>query len=248
MRVSNNLKNVASVQTVCCLDKRNRATFKLLDTNGNVCAYVKRTQTNERERLETFINIVTGDLVCPGGLGKKYNIEIEYPHIINFDFDSLPEHVKKYIENEILHYLATNTLRKSKERLQEYVFLSSVDVSGMTLSELQARLDFKLFDSELSDTGTLKQKLSETMMNYLNGVKMSLDEWYAVKGFVTTLYGVGFEHGDLYHNMFIKRNPDTQKIKLTFLDFEFENESGSDKYVLDLWEEALYTYDILNTK
>jgi len=126
--------------------------------------------------------------------------------------------------------------------------LSPVDVSGMCLSELQARLDFNVFDEQFDGSLTQKQKLRETMLNHLNRVKMRVDEWYAIKGFITTLCSVGFEHGDLYHNLFIKRNTDTQKIKLTFLDFEFEKESGSDKYVLDIWEDELYNLDILISK
>ena len=129
-------------------------------------------------------------------------------------------------------------------------FISSpVDASGMTLADLKyKKIEFETLSKSKASNGlTVKQQMEREIMRQLDGKPLSRKEWEQITDFVQELNKSGFEHGDMQHNLFIKRNPSTGKIKLTLLDFEDPTEGLlSDAEALSWWQARLEFYGALH--
>lgn len=232
-------KNVTSAKRVSGADDRARAVWSLSDDSGNVVGYYKIGTKNEVDRAEIVRGIMDGK---QGLRAKHTGIEVEYPRVLTNDTELVPTAVYDKITKDArgLEY----QVRSAGQRMQTGFISSPVDASGMTLADLKyKKIEFEAI-SRFSKNGlTVEEQVTQEMLRQLGGKPLSYKEWEQVTDFVTDLNEAGFEHGDMLHNLFIKRNPSTGKIKLTLLDFE-EGPAGllSDQQVLDKWKERLEFY------
>ena len=109
--------------------------------------------------------------------------------------------------------------REFSTRVQTPFTLSKVDPSGMVFFEM-------LYPSRAEISAWLKEK------------PMTRAEWGQIKDFFAAMNEVGFHHGDLYHNLFIKRGEDG-RLKVTVMDFELSGNGSRDLPLLGKWEEFL---------
>ena len=242
-----NQNDIVQVEYIENIDYRYRPVFKLKNSKNNIICYIKLTNKNELYRTRLFCNIINSKNL----LSKYKDIEIEFSKVLDLDFYKLPLYIQEYITNIINKIFNINGFRKSKDFLQEFLFITAVDTSGINLENLQIKLDkesYKIFNQSYNENDyqfKLKEKFSKIILNYLDNKCISTDEWICVKAFINDLHKYGFQHSDLYHNMFIKRSEKTNKLKITLIDFDLETDAGSDDFVIEIWQTALKKYGIL---
>lgn len=150
---------------------------------------------------------------------KLSEIELQYPRVMAEGFGPLPE----FVRNQVLAELEENAfvIREFVARVQEPFVLSPVDASGF--------------------------RLADTMHSFRSpGISIKQAEWDEIKSVVEALNKEGFNHGDLYHNLFIKRLPNG-KLRVTLLDFESSGSAAAaDHLILYEWETLLHIWGALN--
>lgn len=196
--------NATSVHHVQSYGNFQRAVWKIRNSEGEVTHYIKYGRKTEIDRTRQLDNIITKN-----NFAEKYPlIEIEYPRIIKEDLKSMPEHLRKKVEEEFnsIH----DNVRNANHRAQQPFITNKVDVSGFTVYDLSTKyLPVKMISKKS-----------------LNDVPITAEEWSQIVRFYSELNAKGFEHTDVANNLHIRRL-ENGKLKLTLLDFELEGFSDA---------------------
>ena len=222
-------KHISTAQVVSPNESYEHAVFSLTDKDAVIQAYLKKGTHAEIDRMKTFAALVDGDKAIAGGLRAQFSeIEIEYPTLLEGTFTDLPLSVQAQVNNQLL---TLRNIRSPQQRLQTFFFMSVVDASGMSWLDMRM-LDMKWYVHRMG--------LEENLLGMLHGnlaqQPVTSKEWAEVKKLIEQLNKAGFSHGDLGNNLFIKRNPTTKKLHLTFIDFETEPSTYTDTQIIQNWE------------
>ena len=215
-------------------------------------AYAKVSNAEEIERTNRAYQLIYTDLVYPGGLRQKYpDIEIECPLILAENTSILPETVRLELDAKVTQFRqhTNNSHANLLNQPEGRVFvMSAVDTGGMSRGSLfLLEMNIKDFDRKGIDPEDFFQaQMHNKILEYLDGQPMTWREWHQVRGFISDMGQAGLPHGDLMFNLFLKRNPETHKLKVTLIDFEeFGQDRRMDEKILDKWESILLWYHVL---
>ena len=217
---NNPVSKVEKVTHLSSKDLRLRAVWKLEAEEGKTIGYAKFGTQEEVSRTKAVREILDGDEVVKGGLRQRYKqIEVEYPRILADNFESLPQGARDIIEADVKEIKSAKSFRAADTRLQDGFVTSPVDASGVNMGDLQMQqLGWKPWltsgISEAEAQATVAAKTRSYLLQQLDYQPVSQAEWQEVEDLIKALNDAGFEHRDLAHNMFIKRNPATRKLKL----------------------------------
>lgn len=233
-------QEITEAQAVGADKHYDHAVFALKDQTGTTRAYLKKGTQVEIIRMKMFAALVDGEQAVAGGLRAQYpEIEIEYPILFDATFDDLSPSVQAQVNAQLE---SLENLRAPGQRLQNFFLMSAVDTNAMSWMNIQI-LDVKWYVKYMK----LEECLLRALHTTFAGRPVSAQEWDAVKGFINRLNENGFPHGDLANNLFIKRNPQTKKLHLTFIDFELEQTTYPDKRILQNWEKILRKNGLFKT-
>ncbi len=191
------------------------AVWKLQSFTGETYAFFKVGTFKELERTKKFHQIA--QVLSP----RFPLIDIEYPIVLAEGYAGLSPAIVQQIQDKIADpdFQDSENFREFSTRVQTPFTLSKVDPSGMVFFEM-------LYPSRAEISAWLKEK------------PMTRGEWGQIKDFFAAMNEVGFHHGDLYHNLFIKRGEDG-RLKVTVMDFELSGNGSRDLPLLNKWEEQL---------
>ena len=247
---NNPVSKVEKVTHLSSKDLRLRAVWKLEAEEGKTIGYAKFGTQEEVSRTKAVREILDGDEVVKGGLRQRYKqIEVEYPRILADNFESLPQGARDIIEADVKEIKGAKSFRAADTRLQDGFVTSPVDASGVNMGDLQMqqlRWEPWLTSgiSEAEAQATVAAKTRSYLLQQLDYQPVSQAEWQEVEDLIKALNDAGFEHRDLAHNMFIKRNPATRKLKITLLDFELET-GKADLEVVQAWGKDFQKYGLM---
>ncbi len=145
---------------------------------------------------------------------------MDYPRVIAEGSEGLSETIQGQVRATLNDDMFQYYVREFRTRVKDPFTLSPVDPTGLNFMESGIRPN------------------PEAIARDLNGIPMSKAEWGQVKGLFEELNKEGFQHGDLLHNLYLKRQPNG-KLKLTMLDFELSGNGSRDMALLNKWEEVL---------
>ena len=209
------------------VEKKVPTVYQISDDNG-FNGYVKITTPSEMERTRMVQTIIDGNTDLRV---KNPNIEIEYPHIISDDLSILPTDIQEQINDQIQNAAKVNSSRTNilTDPNSTKFIMSSVDTGG--------DLTFSKMDTDFNE-------LHDIIMQHLNNQPITKTEWDEIQNIVREMNDKGFTHGDLGPNMFLKRNPSTGKLKVTFIDFELPpgGQYAKDEDILQSFQSLLSQY------
>ena len=226
------------LQNVTKVEKKAPTVYKVSDGAGFE-GYVKVTTPNEVERTKMVQTIMDGNQAGTAGLRKAHtNIEIDCPRVISEDTSSLPSKVQDNLNAQIQQAAKSNGSRTKilNDPNSTKFIMSSVDTGGMNYVDLKmAKMD------------TSFPELQGIIMKNLNNQPITKAEWDDIASLVREMNQKGFHHGDLGPNMFLKRNPSTGKLKVTFIDFELPpgGKYAKDEDIVKSFQSLLSQYGAL---
>ena len=249
-KAGNPVTDAVSATNVSSTDYRLRAVWKLEDSSGNTIGFAKVGSADEVSRTKMLEDILDGNAVQKGGLRKKYtSIEVEYPRIMAEDFGQMPKSSQDLIEADLKELKSKKSFRNADTRLQQGFVTSPVDASGVNIGDLQIQqLGWEGFGGTEAEKQARKAKKTRSyLLQQLDYQPVSKSEWDEVESLVKDLNDAGFHHNDLHHNLFLKRDPKTRKLKVTLLDFEAEN-GVKDQKIIESWKQGFNHYGLFTEK
>ena len=207
------LRRAASAQRVAGEGFEN-AVWKLKDASGQTIGFYKVGTQAEIQRTKWL------DQLVQKMKGKFDLLDVDYPRVIAEGSEGLSETIQGQVRATLNDDMFQYYVREFRTRVQDPFTLSPVDPTGLNFMESGIRPN------------------PEAIARDLNGIPMSKAEWGQVKGLFEELNKEGFQHGDLLHNLYLKRQPNG-KLKLTMLDFELSGNGSRDMALLNKWEEVL---------
>ncbi len=227
-------------------DHRLRAVWKLEDASGNTVGFAKVGSADEVSRTKLVEDILDGDKVTKGGIRQRYKgIEVEYPRIMSENFDQLPQSSQQVINTDLRELESSKNFRNAGTRLQQGFVTSPVDASGVNIGDL--RTQQRQWMGLEQDQSVVGKKTRSYLLKQLDYQPVSKAEMEEVESLIRDLNDAGFHHNDLEHNMFLKRDPKTRKLKVTLLDFEPEA-GAADAKIVERWKQGLSKYDLITDK
>lgn len=207
------LRRAASAQRVAGEGFEN-AVWKLKDASGQTIGFYKVGTQAEIQRTKWL------DQLVQKMKGKFDLLDVDYPRVIAEGSEGLSETIQGQVRATLNDDMFQYYVREFRTRVKDPFTLSPVDPTGLNFMESGIRPN------------------PEAIARDLNGIPMSKAEWGQVKGLFEELNKEGFQHGDLLHNLYLKRQPNG-KLKLTMLDFELSGNGSRDMALLNKWEEVL---------
>lgn len=207
--------------------------YQLNGKDGKTLAYAKISEQGEITRTKQIGDIIDGKR----GIRAKYpNVDIEYPQVLAEELSALPAPAQTPItkEIEILRKGKGKRSRLIQQGEDRFFVMSGVETEGITLTDIK----FMKFDTDPVD-------ITKQLSGYLQNKPITSSEWDSVQGIIHDMNRAGFEHGDLGTNLFIKRQPDTGRLKITLIDFE-SFDGPKDVDILRQLEMTLQQYGVLS--
>ena len=105
--------------------------------------------------------------------------------------------------------------------LTKDIIMSPVNTSGFVLGN-----QLQISDDGSRVYGNIPE-VEKDAMSALQGLPITYEEWLQVTKLFAELNKAGFQHTDLIHNLFFRRN-EQQKLVLTIIDFEYRDNYYAD--------------------
>ena len=195
-----------------------RVVWEVQNRKHQKVGYLKLTDLREMERTKKFA------VLAQQKIPSLDLIEIEYPQILSTGWRYLPAKLHPLLieEGADKDFVAHNRVGP--------MIVSSVDVSGF-------------MPSLVATNHAMRVRAKKA----LRGQPIMMVEWEQLLAFFRYMNQQGFKHGDLTHNLWLRRTEDGI-LKMTVMDFEEidDNDPGyNDVQTLQSWQRALRKHGLL---